>query len=207
MESQTPPGSEYFRVKIDIVIRIAGVTIQIDSVQHTYTCRNIPREIGSPFSIEIAVFNNRICVRLEIYQRFRAAIKEPEELLYLFICIAIGLGLGAAQSVITVIAFFIIILVIILRKMFVRSREETQNLHLTVSSHNPGKIELGQIVRILNDHCSAVDIKRFDETREMLEASFLVEFSDFSQLEKAKNELNQLSDSVKVTFLDLQRTY
>jgi protein-S-isoprenylcysteine O-methyltransferase Ste14 len=27
--------------------------------------------------------------------RFRAAIKEPEELAYLFICIAIGLGFGA----------------------------------------------------------------------------------------------------------------
>ena len=29
--------------------------------------------------------------------RFRTAIKEPEELLYLFIAIAIGIGLGAGQ--------------------------------------------------------------------------------------------------------------
>lgn len=40
--------------------------------------------------------------------RFRAAIKEPEELSYLFLAIAIGLGLGADQTVITLLAFTII---------------------------------------------------------------------------------------------------
>ena len=36
--------------------------------------------------------------------RFRAAIKEPEELAYLFATIAIGLGLGANQAAATVAA-------------------------------------------------------------------------------------------------------
>ncbi len=48
--------------------------------------------------------------------RFRSAIKEPEELLYLFLTIAIGLGFGADQGRITVLAFFIICLVLILTK-------------------------------------------------------------------------------------------
>ncbi|MDA1231382.1 MAG: DUF4956 domain-containing protein [Planctomycetota bacterium] len=34
--------------------------------------------------------------------RFRAAIKEPEELVYLFLCIAIGLSLGAEQPLLAV---------------------------------------------------------------------------------------------------------
>ena len=41
--------------------------------------------------------------------RFRAAIKEPEELTYLFLVIGIGLGMGANQPVITLIAFILII--------------------------------------------------------------------------------------------------
>tara|TARA_B100001013_G_scaffold133625_1_gene78312 strand:+ start:276 stop:968 length:693 start_codon:yes stop_codon:yes gene_type:complete len=45
--------------------------------------------------------------------RFRAAIKEPEELVYLFLVIAIGLGNGAGQIKITlvgtIIAFFVVI--------------------------------------------------------------------------------------------------
>ena len=34
--------------------------------------------------------------------RFRTAIKEPEEISYLFICIGIGLGLGAGYKLITI---------------------------------------------------------------------------------------------------------
>ena len=37
--------------------------------------------------------------------RFRAAIKEPEELVYLFFTIGIGLGFGANQTVVTLLAF------------------------------------------------------------------------------------------------------
>ena len=47
--------------------------------------------------------------------RFRAAIKEPEELNFLFICIAVGLGLGANQLLITVVAFVILCIAITLR--------------------------------------------------------------------------------------------
>src|SRR6056300_1749555 len=42
--------------------------------------------------------------------RFRAAIKEPEELVYLFFVIGIGLANGANQYMISMIATFIIIL-------------------------------------------------------------------------------------------------
>jgi len=42
--------------------------------------------------------------------RFRAAIKEPEELVYLFLLIAIGLGCGAGQFFITVIGVSIILM-------------------------------------------------------------------------------------------------
>ena len=43
--------------------------------------------------------------------RFRAAIKEPEELSYLFLAIAIGLGFGANQTLVTIIGFLTIILI------------------------------------------------------------------------------------------------
>jgi hypothetical protein len=139
--------------------------------------------------------------------RFRAAIKEPEELTYLFLAIALGLGLGADQRLITTAAFAVIILLIIFRKKVLHKAQDNQNLHITVSSQNPGKIELERIVAILKECCSSVSMKRFDETGETMEASFLVDFTDFSQMEKAKNELKKLSDSVKITFLDTQGNY
>lgn len=133
--------------------------------------------------------------------RFRAAIKEPEELAYLFLAISIGLGLGADQRVITVVAFAIIVGIIWLMKYSSRS-EENQNLYLTVSSHNPEKVELEEIVQVLKTHCSAVSLKRFDDTKELLEAAFLVEFEDFPQLEATRASLLGLGDDVRVTFLE-----
>ena len=44
--------------------------------------------------------------------RFRTAIKDPEELSYLFISIAIGLGLGANQRLVTIIGVILILVVV-----------------------------------------------------------------------------------------------
>jgi len=134
--------------------------------------------------------------------RFRAAIKEPEELSYLFLAIAIGLGFGADQRVITITAFAMICVITVLRKRYRQSSVDNQNLYLTVTSSDPLKTSLEQIVETLKKYCSAVDIKRFDETAEILEASFLIEFADFERLQDAKSELRKLHESIKITFLD-----
>lgn len=132
--------------------------------------------------------------------RFRAAIKEPEELSYLFIAIAIGLGLGADQRGITIVAF-IIIMAIILMRVKLTKPDDFQNLHLTVSTVR-NKAELSPIVDMLREHCLSVNMKRFDETKDVLEVSFLVEFENFEQLEKTRYELRKFDDNVKIAFFD-----
>lgn len=139
--------------------------------------------------------------------RFRAAIKEPEELAYLFLAIGIGLGFGANQGVITVVAFAIITVITILVGKFSHKTYENQNLNLTVISYNPPKIGVDKIVDTLSGYCSAVNLRRLDETKEIVEASFLVEFRDFEQLNKAKIALQQLDDSLKFSFLDSKGMY
>ena len=139
--------------------------------------------------------------------RFRAAIKEPEELAYIFLAIAIGLGFGANQGVITVVAFAIITVITILVGKFSHKTYENQNMNLTVISYNPPKIGVDKIVDTLSGYCSAVNLRRLDETKEIVEASFLVEFRDFEQLNKAKIALQQLDDSLKFSFLDIKGMY
>ena len=133
--------------------------------------------------------------------RFRAAIKEPEELAYLFLAIAVGLGFGADQRIITVVAFLVICGIIALRKGYHKFAGE-QNLYLTVSSQGSQKVSLEQIVKTLKKYCSAVNMRRFDETKEAIEVSFLIEFVNFEQLQTAKSELQKLNDSIRIAFLD-----
>lgn len=133
--------------------------------------------------------------------RFRAAIKEPEELAYLFLAIALGLGFGADQAKITTIGFVIVASVILLSRRSFRA-VENQNLHVTVTSEGSGKLELSQVIDILKAHCRSVDLRRFDETENISEASFLIESDNFDQLKEAKSELQSLNKSIHITFMD-----
>lgn len=134
--------------------------------------------------------------------RFRAAIKEPEELAYLFAVIAIGLGLGANQQLITIVGFLVTI-VIIPTVSIARAAKENQNVFLNIVGHgNPHTIELTAIVDILTRHCSSVNLRRFDTSKEDFEASFLVEIDDIKKLNQTKGELLKLSESLRITVLD-----
>ncbi len=133
--------------------------------------------------------------------RFRAAIKEPEELSYLFLAISIGLGLGAEQTVITLIAFAAILSILISRH-WLRSREEQPNLYLTVTCPAPHKAGLAQILETLNAHSRAASLKRFDETPELVEASFQIQFENIARLDACSQRLRALGDSVRISYLD-----
>lgn len=133
--------------------------------------------------------------------RFRAAIKDPEELSYLFLTICIGLGLGADQRKITLVMFAIIVTVIVITK---RSALYTppENLHVRILRHGEAKFELQMIVDILNANCLSVKLKRLDESKDIFEASFFVELKDFSYLKKVNDDIHNLDDAFHVTFLD-----
>ena len=136
--------------------------------------------------------------------RFRSAIKEPEELTYLFLTIAIGLGCGAGLTILTLIAFIGFMIVIWFNNRFQKDIE-TQNLYLTISSNAPASIDLKKIINELKKHCSSIKLKRSDENASTMEASFYVEFEDIEQLENTKNALKNIPPSVAVTFMDNTR--
>ncbi len=133
--------------------------------------------------------------------RFRAAIKEPEELGFLFLVISIGLGFGANQILITVVAISLICFLFVLRSKFGKSGE-TPNMSLTITSSQPDKVTLDKVVRILEKHCILVHLKRFDAADKLVEASFFVTFDSFRNLSAVKKELEQLARSVKIIYLD-----
>ena len=134
--------------------------------------------------------------------RFRAAIKEPEELAYLFLAIAVGLGFGADQRAITLIAFIVITTIIWLRHSGEKKENGHQNLYITIISNKSQKLELSSIMEILKEFCSSVDLRRFDETKDVLEVTFHVGFDDIVKFEKAKSRLQQLDENIEISFLD-----
>ena len=134
--------------------------------------------------------------------RFRTAIKEPEELAYLFLNIAIGLGLGANQWLITIIAFIIIVPVVVIKAKWAGKKSLHHNLSLTVSVSEPKETDLKTIKNILLRNSVAVELKRMDETRDQLEASFIIEYDTFSQLNRTKEELRRIFKNAEISYLE-----
>ncbi len=67
--------------------------------------------------------------------RFRTAIKDPEELSYVFLTIALGLGFGANQVSITCLGFVIILAMIIARNFNLRQDQiKDHSLVLNINS-------------------------------------------------------------------------
>ena len=133
--------------------------------------------------------------------RFRAAIKEPEELSYLFLTIAIGLGMGADQRVITILAFVFIVLIIFL-KSYKKEKIDSSNLFLTISGAATEKIYFKTIVEVLKKYCVEVNLQRFDENQNSYDLSFIVQFSNHEELDNCKTDLQNIYPSINISFLD-----
>jgi len=138
--------------------------------------------------------------------RYRAAIKEPEELAYLFVTIAIGLGLGANYRATTVIAFVIIVAVIVLHHFVLRRSVSTAdmnyNLSVLVPKRDGLECSVESVVKLLTPHCRRLRIKRFEDTKEHLDISFLIEYEDSAALDELTRDLQTLHESTRVFFLD-----
>ncbi len=133
--------------------------------------------------------------------RFRAAIKEPEELAYLFFAISLGIGLGDNQRMVTLLTLVAVIIVLGLARLLRQSQADV-NLNLTVSSRNPHKVDMQQVMDALEKHCAKLRLMRYDENAEALEISFVIEFRHTSDLNQARAALLEISDGLEISFMD-----
>ena len=83
--------------------------------------------------------------------RFRAAIKEPEELVYLFLVIAVGLGCGAGQIKVITVGILTSLVIIYAYHLFLRQKkiEHSEIINLGIIIEEDVKHD--QITEIINE--------------------------------------------------------
>lgn len=133
--------------------------------------------------------------------RFRSAIKEPEELVYLFFCIAIGLGFGADQLWPTLGAIGMIVPVLIVRGVLA-GRKETQDMLLIIASAKPTDLNLDSVLEILDKHCHTIQLKRLNEDDTHLEMSFSLGLNQARSIGLLTADLSTKYPTVHIQFLD-----
>jgi hypothetical protein len=133
--------------------------------------------------------------------RFRSAIKEPEELAYLFLAISLGLGFGANQHAVTLVAFFLILFLMWIQVKF-KGLATPPSLFLSLSLPGKNKTALKEIVAVLNPYCKKIDVKRLDKDKDILEVALAVEFIDATKVDEAVASLTKLNKNAKVSLVD-----
>lgn len=134
--------------------------------------------------------------------RFRTAIKEPEELAYLFLAIAVGLGLGADQRVATIASFVFIVGIIWLGSLWRKDGRETL-MYLTVTgSEGGGGVTLAKLAEVLSRHCRKVHLKRHEESNEVFEATFMIELDQLERYALLQKELLDIAPGLRLNLLD-----
>ena len=132
--------------------------------------------------------------------RFRTAIKEPEELLYLFMSMAIGVGLGADQRNPTVVAVAAVVVFLLVRTL-VLPRKETSNLYLNVMTPQTARAAQ-QIREVLIEHTSRADLRRMDSSSASLQATYLVSLSSDQALFSLMDALRAQLPDCEVSFVE-----
>ena len=99
--------------------------------------------------------------------RFRAAIKEPEELVYLFLVISTGLGCGAGQLKITSIGISLAIFIIIIFSIFWKKKrifeEEILNSSI-IFNKRVSDTEVNDLIDKINPYCKEIKFVSLSST-------------------------------------------
>ena len=129
--------------------------------------------------------------------RFRAAIKEPEELIYLFLIIGIGLACGANQYMIGISATIFIIIILFIFSKIRRSdihMSDTKSINVLQLEIKNKSISLQKIIKILEKDSSYLNLKSSTILENTEIYLFWVEFknkkAEFKAIDRVRN-LNQ----------------
>jgi len=201
-----PLGSFILNLFLTIVLTL-GVSYLYskygNSISNRKSFANIYPLIGIATFLIITIIKSSLALSLGLVGalsivRFRAAIKEPEELSYIFFTIAIALGFGANQIYITVIGFIVFALFIISKKIF----EKKKNYDLVKFIIIESKENLDVVTDIIKPNVESLSLKRLESNNGINEYIFNTEIKSFESLTIIKNSISSIDKDSKFILMD-----
>ncbi|MFC1566336.1 DUF4956 domain-containing protein [bacterium] len=137
--------------------------------------------------------------------RFRTPIKEPEELVYIFMAIAIGLGLGANQTLLTVVSsLFILTVIAVLKWKF--NKYDNKDLYVSLTwDHKEKTISAEEISNIISDYTDLCDMKRLDSSQDSVHVMYMINIDDSNKVFRLVDHIKEKHAKVEVSFIDQSR--
>jgi len=125
--------------------------------------------------------------------RFRAAIKEPEELVFLFLIISIGLGCGAGQIAISTFGTLITILIVFISKKFRNKNQKLSIDNFNISINAKKKIssnDLKIIIDIISNHSESNELISISQNSDGTNINLFSRFKKFEDIQKIDKSIS-----------------
>ena len=137
--------------------------------------------------------------------RFRTPIKEPEELVYLFLAIAIGLGYAAGQILITTI---LVLLIFCMIYIWLSNRKiaKTSEYNLVVKWEKEG-VAFNDILKEISPIVQNLKLVRLDKSSLDNTSVMLVVPNEDSPIESITDRLQKLDKNMKITFFEAKTNW
>jgi len=132
--------------------------------------------------------------------RFRAAIKDPEELVYIFLVMGVGLGFGSGNRILTLM-FVAGVSLVIIAKSFI-NQKITYEAPMFLFLRFKGEIESTPLLDILKKYSYFIEINRFQVDSKSTHIIFNLKLKNLKQIELIKKEIMSLDNSVEITFTE-----
>tara|TARA_B100000780_G_scaffold199407_1_gene141133 strand:+ start:350 stop:1036 length:687 start_codon:yes stop_codon:yes gene_type:complete len=158
--------------------------------------------LGITTTIVITIIKSSLALSLGLVGalsivRFRAAIKEPEELVFLFLIISTGLGCGAGQiKIISIGILFSLISIFLYSKFFERrylKLADTLNLAI-IADKKLSEKEVNEKMDEIRKYTSKIELISFSKSEDNTTINFDVQLNNFSDLNKL-TEILQKNDT------------
>ena len=137
--------------------------------------------------------------------RFRAAIRDPEELVYLFLIIGIGISSGANQYFVTIFLTFSSVIIIFFQDRFINNNEiksDTVNL-IQINCETKDYDEVFNKLNIVfKKYTEFINLKSMINNKGKIELSFEFLLSDSTNAKKFTEELNKIAtDKISISVI------
>jgi uncharacterized membrane protein YhiD involved in acid resistance len=132
--------------------------------------------------------------------RFRAAIKDPEELTMLFLVIGFGLIGGANKPILALVSFIFILPMLYLNNRMASERLIAKNK--TYLNINTSLTDVDTITKTIADDLSYVELRRADTSATGVFASYLCKIDNTSQFDNISKKLKSMDNDVKISMID-----
>jgi len=133
--------------------------------------------------------------------RFRAAIKEPEELVYLFLTITIGLGNGAGQLKVTlvglIIAFFIIIFFSKIKIKKSLTNIESTQISITINNEMTN-LKINNLINQIKKHAISIDLVSLNKSKKLIIMNFNIVLKDFDKLNLINDKIIKIYPNANI---------